>query len=100
MPDQMNGDTARAAGNDATDEVVQLRCEVMDLRVETDNLLKALASRDVIGQAKGILMERLKLTADEAFDQLREASQHSNRKVAELAHVLTVTGEWPVGGVD
>jgi len=67
---------------------------------EVANLRKAVESRDVIGQAKGILMERYKLTADEAFDRLRERSQHSNRRVAELARVLAETGEWAVDGVD
>ena len=35
------------------------------------NLNKALLSRDVIGQAKGILMERLKISPEDAFDILR-----------------------------
>ena len=65
------------------------------LRDEVENLLKAVETRDVIGQAKGILMERYKLTGEEAFGWLREASQHSNARVAELAVVLAQTGEWP-----
>jgi AmiR/NasT family two-component response regulator len=55
-----------------------------------------LASRDVIGQAKGILMERHHLTADEAFAELVKASQATtNVRVAEIAECLTRTGEWP-----
>lgn len=54
----------------------------------------ALSSRDVIGQAKGILMERLKMTPEEAFDSLRRASQHLNVKLREVAMRLTETGEW------
>ncbi len=50
----------------------------------------ALASRDVIGQAKGILMEQRSTTADEAFHVLREASQRLNRKLRVIAeHVVT-----------
>jgi len=37
-------------------------------------LQQALLTRDVIGQAKGILMERLKLTPEAAFDLLRRSS--------------------------
>src|SRR5215213_8983741 len=51
--------------------------------------LAAICSRpccpeDVIGQAKGILMERLKITPEDAFDLLRRSSQHLNimREVA------------------
>ncbi|MBV9411919.1 MAG: ANTAR domain-containing protein [Acidimicrobiia bacterium] len=59
------------------------------------NLERALINRDLIGQAKGILMERFKLDADEAFELLRFASQHENRKVSGVADDLVRTGEWP-----
>jgi GAF domain-containing protein len=48
-------------------------------------LEEALQSRAVIDQAKGILMEREKISSDEAFDRLKLGSQHSNIKVRELA---------------
>ncbi|GAA4889716.1 GAF and ANTAR domain-containing protein [Actinomycetospora straminea] len=48
----------------------------------------ALDSRDVIGQAKGILMERRGLPADEAFDVLRRASQDLNVKLRDVASTL------------
>jgi transcriptional regulator with GAF, ATPase, and Fis domain len=48
----------------------------------------ALASRAVIEQAKGILMAREKCSADDAFDILRRASQHRNRKLREIAEDL------------
>ncbi|HEY0450846.1 ANTAR domain-containing protein [Actinophytocola sp.] len=51
-------------------------------------LRAAVDSRDVIGQAKGILMNRRGITADEAFDQLRRVSQDLNVKLADLAQVL------------
>jgi hypothetical protein len=54
----------------------------------------ALSSRDVIGQAKGILMERLHLTPEEAFDALRRASQRLNIKLREIAQNLAETGEF------
>jgi hypothetical protein len=58
-------------------------------------LHRALSTRDVIGQAKGILMERQRLSAGEAFDLLRHASQRLNRKVTEVARDLAETGEIP-----
>ena len=57
------------------------------------NLRVALASRDVIGQAKGILMERYKISADQAFDLLIAASQRTQRKLHEVAADLASTGE-------
>lgn len=63
--------------------------------VQSANLRVALVSRDVIGQAKGILMERHKLTGNEAFDLLITASQHTHRKLHEIATYLAETGELP-----
>ena len=64
-------------------------------RLQANQLREALESRDVIGQAKGILMEREKVTADEAFEMLRRASQRVNRKLRDLAQEMTETGEEP-----
>ena len=58
------------------------------------NLTKALLSRDVIGQAKGILMERLKLTPEDAFDALRRSSNRLNEKLHAVALNLAETGEF------
>jgi ANTAR domain-containing protein/GAF domain-containing protein len=60
-------------------------------------LHEALSSRDVIGQAKGILMERLRITPEDAFDALRRASQRLNRKLREIAQNLAETGEFADG---
>ncbi|HEV7851910.1 MAG TPA: GAF and ANTAR domain-containing protein [Mycobacterium sp.] len=46
---------------------------------------KALASRDVIGQAKGMLMERYGVSAIQAFDLLRKLSQDSNTPLIQIA---------------
>jgi GAF domain-containing protein len=45
----------------------------------------ALEDRDVIGQAEGMLTAHHAITADEAFGILRRVSQHSGRKVREIA---------------
>jgi hypothetical protein len=58
------------------------------------NLNKALLSRDVIGQAKGILMERLKITPEDAFDALRRSSNRLNEKLQAVALNLAETGEF------
>jgi hypothetical protein len=57
-------------------------------------LHEAVSSRDVIGQAKGILMERLRITPEDAFDALRRASQRLNLKLREIAQNLAETGEF------
>ncbi|MGK3204412.1 GAF and ANTAR domain-containing protein [Amycolatopsis sp. MEPSY49] len=56
--------------------------------LQTAHLRKAIDSRDVIGQAKGIIMARRGVSADEAFDVLRRTSQDLNVKLAELARTL------------
>jgi len=55
------------------------------------NLQEAIETRDIIGQAKGVLMERQHIEADRAFDILRAASQRSNVKVRDVA-ALIVSG--------
>ena len=61
-------------------------------------LERALASRGLVGQAQGILMERGRLTADQAFTQLQRASQDGNVKLAEVARRLVETGALPAAG--
>ncbi len=62
------------------------------------NLVDALRTRELIGQAQGILMERERITADQAFGVLRRASQHMNIKLREVAEMLVETGESPNTG--
>lgn len=54
----------------------------------TEQLNEALESRDLIGQAKGILMEREGVTDAQAFEMLKSLSQHSNVKLREVAQKL------------
>ena len=58
-------------------------------------MARALSMRDVIGQAKGILMERHRITADQAFALLVRASQRTNTKLTDIAQELTDTGDLP-----
>ena len=57
-----------------------------------ENLRSALSSRDIIGQAQGILMQREKITAEQAFELLRRSSQHLNRKLRNVAQDVVDTG--------
>ncbi len=57
-------------------------------RTLSDQLNEALASRDLIGQAKGILMERENISDEEAFSMLRTISQNSNVKLRDIAQRL------------
>lgn len=59
-------------------------------KVKKDNQFhSALANRDVIGQAKGMLMERFDIDAVAAFDLLKQLSQESNTKLVEVARLVT-----------
>jgi transcriptional regulator with GAF, ATPase, and Fis domain len=63
------------------------------------HLEEALNTRDLIGQAKGILMARQGVTAQEAFDVLRRASQRSGRKLRDIAvEVASNPGSAPRDG--
>ena len=61
----------------------------------TDRLERAVMSRDLIGQAKGILMERFRITDHQAFLLLVRASQTSNAKLTSVADELVRSGVLP-----
>lgn len=64
-------------------------------RDKAAHLQIALESRAVIDQAKGILMERYKLSADRAFQLLVRTPMTTNRKLRDVAGDLVRTGELP-----
>ena len=66
---------------------------LQDARELADNLQKAIVFRSVIEQAKGILIERHKLTDEQAFRVLADASMNGNRKLRDVAEHLVLTGE-------
>lgn len=65
---------------------------------EIDQRAIAMVNRTVIGQAEGILMERVKVTPDRAFELLRQASLQSNNRLIRVAEELTRTGDWTTLG--
>lgn len=66
------------AGADGTSALAQ----------EIEQLRRALETRDIIGQAKGMLMERYDIDAGAAFDLLVRLSQNSNAPLSEIARRL------------
>ncbi len=58
-------------------------------------LARAVASRDMVGQAKGIPMERYKISGELAFLLLTRISQTSNRKLHDVAEELVISGAVP-----
>ena len=68
---------------------------VAALRQDNSNLRRGLESSRVIGVAIGILMQQHRLTRDQAFDLLRLRSQHSNRRLRDIAEELVDTGSLP-----
>ncbi|MFG3150932.1 ANTAR domain-containing response regulator [Streptomyces sp. NPDC048219] len=59
------------------------------LQEEVEQLRRALATRPVIDQARGVLMALHACTPDEAWDILRDASQLSNTKLRTVAAAVT-----------
>lgn len=60
-----------------------------------NHLTRALETNREIGVAMGILMAGGKLTSQQAFDQLRTASQNFNRKLRDIAADVARTGVVP-----
>ena len=54
---------------------------------------RALASRDTIGQAKGMIMERYGVDAVQAFEVLRKLSQDSNVPLVQVATELVTKAQ-------
>jgi hypothetical protein len=75
--------------------VANRMCVALAHAEKLDQLRQAIQTRQVIGQACGILMERHKVRADRAFEMLVRASQCNHLKIRELASRLVETGQEP-----
>jgi AmiR/NasT family two-component response regulator len=74
---------------DTTPEELQSAIDITLQRfTEYHSLQGAFGRRAVIEQAKGILMNRHAINADSAFEMLRDHSQHSGRKLADVAAAI------------
>jgi AmiR/NasT family two-component response regulator len=71
---------------DGTPDELQSAIDITLQRfAEYQSLQGAFGRRALIEQAKGILMERHAISADAAFEQLRDHSQHNGRKLSDVA---------------
>ena len=59
---------------------------------EREGSARAVATRQLIGRAEGILMERHKVTSEQAFAMLVRVSQHRNTKLRDIAERLVISG--------
>ncbi|MGW2898488.1 ANTAR domain-containing response regulator [Streptomyces sp. NPDC001212] len=62
---------------------------LLQLQTEVEQLRRAISSRPVIDQARGVLMATHACTAEQAWNVLREASQRSNTKLHTVAASIT-----------
>ncbi len=58
-----------------------------------DQFKRALSSRDIIGQAKGMIMERYRVDAVQAFELLRKLSQDTNVPLIKVAGELVADAQ-------
>jgi hypothetical protein len=72
-------------GDAGPDDLGTLREAVRRLSEENDGLRRAIRGRAVIEQAKGVVMARLGVDPEAAWDHLRQVSRESNRKLADVA---------------
>ena len=68
--------------------------ELRSLTGEIDALGEQLEARKAIDRAKGILMERYKVTGDQAFRMLVKVSNDNNLALRSVAQDLASTGLW------
>ena len=73
------------------------RLQTLLLSDQVQNLQVSLASSRRIGLALGIIVERLRVTDDVAFDLLKAASQRANVKLRDVAENIVLTGALPEG---
>jgi AmiR/NasT family two-component response regulator len=76
-----------------------LLARVAELERENGQLRKALESRIVIEQAKGVLAERYFLVPDQAFEAMRRAARSNGRRIHEVAREVVASTRTPVAVV-
>lgn len=80
---QLNIATEQAPDTEALLEAAMAKIQNLEIALETSR---------TIGMAVGIVMERLRLPPDQAFDVLRRISQQHHRKLRDLASDLVFCG--------
>ena len=89
-----SGMDVQAAGLAAA--VISLVLTAINQREQLRNLEVALTTSRSIGAAIGILMHRHRLTYDQAFDAMRHVSQHTHRRLRDIASDVVHTGDLSV----
>ena len=87
QPDVFTAETEVLAAMLATQAALALIAEDKDLQFRS-----ALASRDLIGQAKGMIMERFQVDSMRAFELLKRLSQDSNTRLVDVANEIVTGG--------
>jgi len=65
----------------------------MALRKENEDLKRTLEGRKSIERAKGVLMEREKISEQQAFTQIQRASMNTRRSMTEIAQAILLSEE-------
>jgi hypothetical protein len=81
--------------SDHDGEPLSLPAGLGELETENGHLRVALTSRIVIEQAKGVLMARLDLPAEDVFELIRSAARRSRRRLHDLAAEIAITRAVP-----
>ncbi|MDT5228866.1 MAG: hypothetical protein QOH94_2659, partial [Mycobacterium sp.] len=87
QPDAFDPEAQAVAAMLATHAAITLIAQHRDTQFQS-----ALASRDAIGQAKGMIMERFDVDAVRAFELLKKLSQSSNTRLVAVAEELVARG--------
>jgi GAF domain-containing protein len=97
-PGPADAEVAQAFADVATIAILQHRA-VREAQVVNEQLNRALNSRIVIEQAKGVLAEREGLDVQQAFDRLRGHARNHNVRLSDLASDV-IAGTVAPGAVD
>ncbi|MHA7209083.1 ANTAR domain-containing protein [Arthrobacter sp. MDT1-65] len=92
QPADQETDQETAESATLSRELEAMRALLQQKLDKVQQLQEAVLSRDTIGQAKGILMERHKISADRAFAILQDQSSRTNRKLVHVAEQLIYSG--------
>jgi AmiR/NasT family two-component response regulator len=77
--------------------VVKRHSEKLRLKEELNRLEETLAERTMIDRAKGILMDRVGLTEDEAYSRIRQKARERRVKMAIVAQTIIAAEDFLVG---
>jgi len=84
-----------SANGEVIGELAELRARVAELEKQNEHLRVGLASRIVIEQAKGVLIERLDLPPEDIFELLRTAARRSRTNLHAIAAEILQTRVTP-----